>query len=398
MLKRVARIFRMLRHARIKWRRPADCDIVLYDATGLEILAPLLRPWRVQILHMRGEEINLPIYLAAQFAGGKRRTAYATRFVRAARPKLVVTLMDNNLDFYEVSPNCPGVTTMFIQNGYRSYYIDAFEHLDNRLSNVLLRVDYMMTFGHRIGAEYAKHIAGRAITMGSLKNNMIARSRQSDPDVITFIAQYRHEKGFHLKGRTLSVAAFIGDTDRIILPFLRDYAARNGKRLLIVTGSDEDMAARKAYYDAILGTAGDYPEWHDYASSYEAADGAGVTVAVDSSLGYESAARGNRTAFFCIRGHFLDLEDRRFGWPAQTADEGPFWANRPDHDAFERILDRLFAMTDDEWQTTLLQHGFSDHMAYDPGNSILPDTIGAIMTGREENIPPATSAGTEGFD
>ena len=78
------------------------------------------------MLHIRGEEVNLPMFLMAVFAVRKQRTAYAAHFIRAARPKLVVTLMDNNMDFYAVSAACPSVKTMFVQNGYRGYYIDAF--------------------------------------------------------------------------------------------------------------------------------------------------------------------------------------------------------------------------------------------------------------------------------
>jgi len=399
MLNRIFRILRMLLHARLKWQRPTDCDIVVYDATGLETLAPLLQPWRIEVLFMRGEEVNLPMFLKSVFAGRKHRTAYAVRFIRAARPKLVVTLMDNNLGFYEISAACPSATTMFVQNGYRGYYIDAFEHLNELRSKESLRVDYMMTFGNRIGAEYAMHIAGRPIAMGSLKNNMITNRRKTEPQVIAYVSQYRPEKIFEIKGRKRSFAEFIGDLDRYILPFLRDYAARTGKRLLIVLGrsrSDEYTAALKAYYDTILETAGDYSECWETTSSYKALDGAGVVVAIDSTLGYESAARGNRTAFFCIRGHFLDLEDRRFGWPAITADEGPFWANLPDRDAFERVLDHLFSIDDDEWQTELKKHRFSDHMVYDPGNSILKSTIAAIMNEREDDIPPAAPVGIEG--
>ena len=130
MLKSILRVLCMLLRARLRWLRPAESDIVVYDATGVDVLSHLLKPWRVRVLHIRGEEINVPIFLGSLFAGQRHRIAYAARFIRAVKPKMLITLMDNNLDFYEISATCPNVSTMFIQNGTRGYYIDAFEHLD----------------------------------------------------------------------------------------------------------------------------------------------------------------------------------------------------------------------------------------------------------------------------
>jgi surface carbohydrate biosynthesis protein len=108
---------------------------------------------------------------------------------------------------------------------------------------------------------------------------------------------------------------------------------------------------------------------------------AGVSVAIDTTLGYESLARGNRTAMFCMRGAICGLKGYSFGWPFNVAETGFFWTNRADAADFAPILDRLYAATDVDWKTELAACGISDLMYSDPGNSILQrillDELGA---------------------
>ena len=121
-------------------------------------------------------------------------------------------------------------------------------------------------------------------------------------------------------------------------------------------------------------------------TSYQAVDSAEVVVSIDSTLGYESIARGRKTAIFPIRGTLLEISGRDYGWPGDFPDEGPFWTNKPDPDIFIRILDYLFKVSDEQWKKDVDSTNFSSQMEYDSGNTIFKSIL------EKELGPPPSSA------
>jgi surface carbohydrate biosynthesis protein len=122
-------------------------------------------------------------------------------------------------------------------------------------------------------------------------------------------------------------------------------------------------------------------------SGYNAVDCAEVIVALDSTLGSESIARGKKAAIFPIRGTLSEVKGLDFGWPADFADEGPFWTNKPDPDVFVRILDYLFEVDHEQWQRDLKSADFSSIMNYDSENTILQSILE-----KELGTPPVSAS------
>ena len=110
-------------------------------------------------------------------------------------------------------------------------------------------------------------------------------------------------------------------------------------------------------------------------ASYQAVDSAEIVVSADSTLGYESIARGKKTAIFSLRTTLLDMPDLAYGWPADYPSEGPFWTNKPDSDIFIRILDYLFEVSDEQWEKDVEATNFSSIMEYDPRNTIFQSIL-----------------------
>ena len=353
MLKRIKKGWGFLRFfllARKKiWSRPKQSKILIFDASGQEVLMTYLAPWNPEVLHLSGEQINVRVLLASIFRCGRRFDAYVDAYIELVRPNLIVTFIDNNPNFYALSIRHPNIKTLFIQNGYRANFGKIFENPDVlRSDQNRFQVDYMMTFGNRIGAEYSKHISGAVKPMGSLKNNLFRNSQTKKPGTIAFISQYRDTPGFILDGLFCSRHAFFEQADKIILTFLLQYAKKHDKTVFIVPCAgyrkDGTLEKERAYYDNLLKHNFAFSEWLWPGSSYDSADSAEVVVSIDSTFAYESAARGNRTAIFSIRSALLGIPGHTFGWPESYPDDGTFWTNRPDTKNFERILDHLFAM------------------------------------------------------
>lgn len=360
--------------SRKAWSWPKQSAVLIYDACGQENFLEYLRPWNPEVLHVRGEQINMRVLWSSLFRPGKKTNAYLDCFIERVCPRLIVTFIDNNPRFYSLAVRHKNIKTLFIQNGIRGS--EVFDGLDYKMqSEGLFKVDYMMTFGGRIGAEYARYIQGAVVPMGGFINNLVSKHHTKEVGTIAFVSQYRKDKGVVVGGNYYSRQEFFVQADQLVLGFLVKYAQKYGKNLLIIPCSSPDnkkaLQEERKYYDKLLGQNCDFSKGTTRYASYYAADSAEVVVGIDSTFGYESAARGNKTAIFSIRTQLLGMADRAYGWPGSYSDEGPFWINRPDTAGFERILDHLFAINEKQWEVELAEQGFANIMAYDPGNSIL---------------------------
>ena len=360
--------------ARKTWRWPRQSEVLILDAMDHEALLAYLQPWHPEELHVRGEQINMRVLLNRLFKNSRRWNAYTDCFIEKVRPRLIITFTDNYSGFYLLAERHPGTKTIFVQNGIR--ISELFETLDSIVpSEGSRKVDYMMTFGSRIGAEYARHIQGTVVPMGSIKNNSVPKRRTKKAGTIAFVSQYRDTKGCVVGGKFYSRRELFERADELLLTFLLEYAENHRKELFIVPCSgyykDNTLKKEQEYYNKLAGQTCSFSEWSWDGSSYDAVDSAEVVVGIDSTLVYESAARGNKTAFFSIRSQLMGTTDRNYGWPEIYPDTGPYWTNLPDPAVFERIMDHLFAINDEQWRAELSEHGFANIMAYDPGNTIL---------------------------
>ena len=364
------------------WRLPVKSEVLIYGLGNRDYLLYYLEKYDAEILAMRGEQINVWVALLSLFEPGPRRQAYVDKYIAMVGPRLIITFLDNNYEFYSISRRHPQVKTMFLQNGRRGFDIDVFGRLSEAAdkNRDALKVDYMMTFGSNVANEYSRYIEGRAIAMGSLKCNMVPRSKSTVPGVIAYVSQFRDIKGQLVKGNYRTHEEIFGQVEKSIVPFLFSYARSHEKQLVIITSvrskNSNIISKEQQHYNELVGAELSYT---DEENCYDAADAAEVVVAVDSTVGVESIGRGNKTAIFSIRGTLLDIKGQDFGWPRSYPAEGPFWTNNPDSSSYERILDHLFELNDEAWQKELSEYSSEAQMLFDPGNTIFLETLEAEL-------------------
>jgi surface carbohydrate biosynthesis protein len=372
--------------AKRTWTLPRKSEVLIFDAAGKDILMPYLSSWNPEVLHVRNEVICMPVLFASFFRKGKRLVVYADCYIEYVSPRMVITHIDNNPNFYLLSGKHPGIKTVFLQNGLRSYYLDIFEMLDlPEFMNAKLHVDHMLTFGEAVGREYRKKITGRCTSIGSVKNNSISRKTIKRKNSIVFISQFRSDQSLLIDGTLVDRTVYFESADRAVVSFLKEYAKQTGRSFYIATynmdspAQMQELEKEKRYYDAIAGSPIEYIVRESPVSSYKVMDEAGVGVSIDSSLAYESAARGNKTAFFCIRGSFLKKKGYDFGWPALFPLHGNFWTNIPDWTLFTEIMDYLFSIDSTQWQKDISGDFLKEIMTFDPSNRIVNDLVHQIL-------------------
>jgi len=378
-----------------KWCWPSQSDVLVLDATlPSMVLVEFLEPWSPKVLHMRGEQFNIPVLLASFFKRGSLVNAYVDCYIEKVRPRLLVTFMDTYVGFYSISKRHPDVKTLFVQNAMRNYFTDIYEVFDDLGSEVTSNffVDYMMVLGPDIGKKYSQYIAGEIVEMGSIKNNLVRKEKSSQQGVIALVSQWRDCAGFQMKGDFCLFEDFWTKPDSLVVQCLMQYAKTKNKQLMIIPNRlknlPEDLIRREEdYYRELLGSepeilypSGPYP-------AYQAVDSAEIVVSLDSTLGLESIARGGKAAIFPIRGPAIGDPSLNFGWPGDFPDEGLFWTNSPNPESFVRILDYLFAVDDEQWRKDVEASNFSSILAYDPGNSIFKETLEKIL-----GTPPSSKS------
>lgn len=371
---------------RIKILPPKPVDVVIYDSCGCENIIPFLKGWSTDILHTRRESINILVLVLAFFfkKGRHLSESYVDIYIRFTRPKLVITYIDNNPAFYQLKKRFGNIIFMAVQNGWRSHFGDLFSTFDSLPGSEKknLQVDYMMTLGEGVSGRYREYVQGETKVIGSIKSNSTPQAGECHPGEVVFISQWSN-CGFELDQRFYTEDEFFRKNDSLILNFLSSYTSQkklNLKILLRNTSNCSERRKEEEYYKSILGSNVEFAKKiNNGETSYQVLDRAEVVICVDSTLGYEMASRGTRTAFFSIRGEVLGLTGFSFGWPAKIPTFGPFWASEYCEKKFRAVMDYVVGCTEQEWDNTLKRHSFSNLISYDPENAVLELTLKSIL-------------------
>ena len=337
-----------------EWRLPKKSEVLIFDLVSEEVLKPYLVKYSFAKLAIRGESINIPCCFIAMkslaFWKGKFFRAYIDAFIDVASPKLVITFIDNNIAFYEISKRFLNIKTILLQNGIRDNWLDLHDKTKKYY------VDYMLVFGSSIAKYYSAHISGEILPIGSLINNNVSNYNNHKGKDVLFISQWQIEEkdghAFHINydGTLVNWDQFFM-AEVLVLKFLDNWCAENGKKLKICGREKINKASEILFYSNYLKKC----KWKyipntSKSSAYKLVDRAEMVVFIDSTLGYESIARGKKTAALTCRGENLNNKSRNFGWPENLPNNGPFWTNTQDNVQFRRIMTYLNTINEANWQ------------------------------------------------
>ena len=155
---------------------PKKNNILIFDQEGsdniINFFKKNINSNIPEILSVRGECINLSILFICLLKFKIKKNFYIQEYIKNVNPLFVITFIDNNFIFYKIHQQFPNIKFIFIQNGWRSYYNDIFEKLENiSNSKKIHKIDTMLVFGRSIGNLYSKYTTGEVKVIGSLKNN-----------------------------------------------------------------------------------------------------------------------------------------------------------------------------------------------------------------------------------
>lgn len=393
------KVIRRLVAFRFTWRIPKSSAILILDATGADLIRDLCEKWSTQILDR--EKLNIPVLLATLMRGKTSMHEYQNSYIQRCRPRIVITLIDNDMYFMTIKKRFPSITIIAIQNGIRGNYAPRAHH---GFFSLLERTespscDYYCVFNKHVGEQLTHFVKTMPVITGSIKSNEFrSGSIESQPRSIVFISQHpprcvpNSSEGIYFDN------AFVPDRDFYQADFLvANFLARfsNERNFKFIVCGKRDPGFNHEY-DFFSKAIGDLawtlaPRQSDY-STYETLNAADIVVSIDSTVGYEFLARGKKTAFFSIRGTLISQligvspAELNFGWPIAMESHGPFWTNTPSDSEFVRVLDYLMTVKDDEWTREIGKYT-DDLMVFDQGNTVLRGLLQRLGAELNEHKP-----------
>jgi len=353
---------------------PKKIDIVLFHSTGKDLIMPYFRNYRVGIFDFSLSNLNIIILVQSIFLSRGNikniKDIYLAKFLQYSNPKIVFTFIDNDARFYRIEQINPSIITFFIQNGYRGGNRDVFDEKFDNFHNKDCqygKVSYMFTFGKEIGEKYTHFLSGKYLPIGSFRSNLIpVEDKSIKSGTLLFISNFEFNNFF-------AKSAVI-----YILNFLSEYILKKGVKLVILARTDS-VKEYQFYFKNFKGVFEFIPR-QSFQNTYQILDNHEVVLNICSTLGYEAASRGIKTAFFHILNDYLDLSySFNFAWPKNVNVSGLFWTNKADFFLFEEILDRLFMISKKEYNKFLEDIKFQEIIEFDPENRKVDIYISEIL-------------------
>jgi len=367
------------------WRSPPKCEVLIYDAAASEFVIRIIGAHSSVIVPIRGESVNVPLLVKAMtkktfWVRGQTINTYVAAFAANCHAKLVITFIDNNFEFYSLWKLLPGIQTMMIQNGTRDTVSDLNFGANGTHD---YRINYVLSQGFAQSRYFSQFIIGRADAIGSIRNNSVAKKFCNPERTVVFVSQFRggaeNSEFFRTNSGEIVYWGAFYMAEKVIFRWLADWSDENDYTLALCGMMQEDESEECKFFQSICreGQTFTYLPKLSEASGYSNVDNAGIVVSVDSTLGFESLSRGNKTAFFYNRDTTFKLSEK-FGWPAVFPESGPFWTNLRSEAEFERVMNSVASATDEEF-AKMCEPYINELMVWDPGNSKAKALIDLVL-------------------
>jgi surface carbohydrate biosynthesis protein len=377
-MKKIYKFLILLLNTKFIWTKPKPVDILIYDKNMSEFIIPYITKYKKKIIYTHLEKIYLYILfkLIIRFSLKNLLFNYTKIFVEVTKPKIVITATDNDINFYKLKMEIQSIKfkTIAIQNGHRvpthpgilNYYAD---YEKNKMAS-----DYILCFFSEQKNIYKKKIQCKSIAIGSFLNNINYQKKVYGEEKSTknlfWISQYRYRKldenifneNFLSENqkknfKNQSVEEHM-NLESKILPIIYKFCKKNNIKFNILSSykkkdNEKNIIEEKNFYHKVI----DDSDWtmnenkkqsriDAYKILLEEAD---IVAHVDSTLGYESLARGIKTISITAKKSFYKNIPSQFSWPSRFNYKGPIWTNSEDKDEILRLLNFICSVSNKDW-------------------------------------------------
>ena len=320
------------------FKKPSKKKVLIFDSDDSEKIKKYLNKNIVEVLDIRmayeaNQRLNVYILFKCFFNLKFSVKEYFKEYIRTVNPRLLITLTDNYPQFYDLNKIDSKMVTVIIQKAFRSLQpSDVLYKLNQLRKNKNNFCDYLLMFNLSTGQLFKSFLKGKIIPIGSFKSNSVNKNKKIKKTIdLLYISVFRP-----LPYKTKR-------EDFIFFNNLKIYCKKKKIYLHVLgaTGYEDE----KNFYNKIFGSVmKKYINRFENRNPYKIVDKSNIILNIDSTLGYEAKARGNKVAFFSIRKKNYPYHSRQFGWPVKKRfGKGRFWTDKNTYKELARIINFLRA-------------------------------------------------------
>ena len=371
-----------LRFLKIKYNffPPKKCDLLIFDKTGSQHFKRYFENIKNDVLATRFETVNIFILIRALIKYNLKFKPfyYFIEYIKFTKCKIVLTFIDNYINFYKLKNYIQKVNFISIQNGMRTKFF--FEEL-NKHSD--LKVDYFLSFNDNYSKKFSEYIEGDFTTIGSFVSNQVSISKKkigylnyisSGPESFNKMRIFQdksveYEKYFH--------------PEKFCINLLKSYCTNNNLKLNILgrASSESKKKVELKFYSNLLKDFNfNYIDFkkQNREETYNICDNADLNICIYSALGLELISRRSKIFIFNLREKYSGFSSLNIFWPLQVKPDGHFWSSQEDEKKIYQIFDRIRELNDSEWQN-LLEKNFKSLIKFDQNNDYFQKKIRELL-------------------
>ena len=362
MIKKFFSILKILSKIKFRFDFPSSKKILLFDETHSISLKKIIKI-NFNILKVRDEkEIYFWIFLKQIIYFDFKFITYCKNYIKFISPKIIITFIDTNREFYELKNFFKKINFISIQDGCRvekntMFYNKAY------IKSQKLECDNSFVFNKYYIKEYQRIIKSNYHVLGNFKNNLIQINRKKRNKNFLFISQYSKNHKRNLK--------FIKKLANLI----NLYLSMSNKKIYILLRYKENLGQNeeKNFYKKIFQSKCIFKRNTHYAKSYELLDEFENIIFLYSTLGFEAIARKKKVAIFSPIKNFDGKLN--FAWPAPYQKKFNFFSSRKlTYNEIKRVLKNISNCSQANWEKKYYRI-IKDQLYFNKSNTRLKNVI-----------------------
>ena len=348
-----------------KWvfNKPKKAKILIYDNESVKELNFFLKKKSFEIFHNRYEQINIYVLLYSIFKNGLRniKKNYKLNYFNFVKPKLVITLIDENPGFFKLKNIYKQAKYVSVQLHFKdNIFYDYINKFNEKNKSYNFRSDYSFVIGENDRLKYRNYINGEIINLGSIKNNnyIIKKKFKRKVDKILFIASIPINRNLN----------FNNWRGYKIFQLLKKYCREKNIKLYLLSKhrANFEKKYRQVYkdYDWI------YLPLENSAKTYQTVNKAEFVVFDNTTLGYEALSKG-------IKGVCFPRIFPYKNYSRSYDKEGFFWSTKLNKEILDKKINSIIKITNNRWKVQIKKI-IKDIMIYNPNNELLIKKLNKI--------------------
>jgi len=314
---------------------PKKKNILLYDEANSHILKEIIKK-DFNIIKIREIEIYFWIFIKQIIFFDFSYTTYCKNYIKHISPKVVISINDGKVRFFELKKFFKKIPFVIIQNGARDLSdFERFKFFKSRK----FKCDLFFVLNKYYIKPYRKIIDSNYHILGAYKNNIV-KVNKSVKDNFLLISNY--------DPHTINKARIVAHNK--LLKLLNFYFSSSNKKLhILLRRKNSTQKEEMQFFRFFFGSNCVFqktlnPFWK---KSYRILDKYENIISMESTMGYEAISRKKKLAFFPPHlGHKY-----WFGWPKPFQKKYNFFVSKNfSYTEIKRVLDNVSNCSQSNWK------------------------------------------------